>query len=195
LSPTPKIPKGLDLTESNDENWGQAILYCFCRGTPLTGDVRDGMGKRRRAPHSKAAAAARNSQLPDYVRQPVRHPPVREAAPQLIAAVAQKHSPSAARRDALECGALRRFASRVAVSRESSAGRRGPARQASVRVHRRPIGQMPQRAAPERGEPGIGVGSDGVGRWSDRLRLVGVNGVFRSEQALCRVPCCLSAQP
>jgi len=74
------------------------------------------MGKRCRAPHSKAAAAARNSQLSDHVRQPVRHPPVREEAAQCIAVIPRDHSLSAARRDALECGALRRFSFTVAAA-------------------------------------------------------------------------------
>ena len=91
---------------------------CCRRRTPPTGDVRDRMAERCKAPHSKAAAVARNSQLPDHVRQPVRQPPVREEATQWIAVTPRGHSPSAARRDALECGALRRFPLRVAVARE-----------------------------------------------------------------------------
>jgi len=87
---------------------------CCRYGKLLTGDIRDGMGKRRRAPHSKAAAAARNSRFPDHARQPVRQPPVGRKRPSGSLPFPGTTAPTAARRDALECGALRRFPSRVA---------------------------------------------------------------------------------
>ena len=93
---------------------------CIRQRASPTRQVRLGMGKRRKAPHSKAAAAARNRQLPDWLRRLVRSSLVKEGVGQSISVTPRDHSPSAARRDALECGALRRFPSRVATGEERS---------------------------------------------------------------------------
>ena len=142
---------------------------CCRHRTPPTRDVRDGMGKRCRAPHSKAAGAARNRRLSDHLRQPVRHSPAREEAPQWIAATPRNDSPSAARRDALECGVLRRFPSRIAVAREQRW--QDGVRPARCRFGCTAFPSPSRREGPPR---------------RDHLRLVGVNSAFDSAQATCR---------
>jgi hypothetical protein len=123
---------------------------CCRRRTPPTGDVRDRMAERCKAPHSKAAAVARNSQLPDHVRQPVRQPPVREEATQWIAVTPRGHPrPVGTLWSAALCAAFRC----VSPWPGSSTGRTGPASQVSARVYRLPVGQTSRKAASERPSP------------------------------------------
>jgi hypothetical protein len=68
---------------------------------------RNGKAVQSTAPQSGWRRA--EQAIPGQVGGSVWHPLEGEIAGQWIAVIALGHSPSAARRDALECGALRRF--------------------------------------------------------------------------------------
>jgi len=133
------------------------------------------MGKRRRAPHSKAAAAARNSRFLDHARQSVWHPPVGRKRPSgslPFPGTTAHPRPVGTLWSAALCAAFHHVL--PWPGRAARAGW-GPACQAAVRMRRLSAGQTPRRCVSKsagermtqgrerRGRQGIGLSPSGRG--------------------------------